>query len=734
MFSPESGFLELYVDERIHQSETLWMTLRASDPKVRTLSEDMELELSGRRYRIHEITKGRSGAEATVIVEAPALWTTLADTRHIGTLAFAANDLIDVLTFVVETVTDWTVAVASPADPLRDVSLEANDASVLDILRKIAKITGYELEFNTGDRIVRMVDATGTARGLGFTYGHNLVEVERRSNPPLVTRLYPFGKDRLGIELAEPDNLPYVEDLSFYTAQGLDEATARARYTKVEVWQDESFITAADLYEAALARLADISSATVNYRMSVLDLSSLTGSSSDDYRLGDTVLVTDDELHFKNIRVRVVRIERHPLEPWNSQIELSYLPVVAPDPDVSGGRTSTSANWELFASRNRDTPRYIGAIRTVLNRLNVNVIDGAEWIVGYALNATVRTSGTVTFEALDVATSTAIAPTQTFDVTAGDPFHWGFTFGDKEVEAGQYNLVVRAEGNSGAELDIDPDGTAFYVLARGTTQADLTLPDSIRFDYTGAIQEFTVPDDVSSITIECHAAEGGQKGTGSPTPALGGMLTATFDVSPGQIYDVYVGGWSSDNLGQSVLGGWPDGGDTHGAAQGAGGGGSSQVRPDGGAITTALLIAGGGGGRGSADIVAFGDIAGGGGGWPEGIEAPGVTDADGANSGGTQTTGGDGAGTTAFGDGAQGAGGDTVSDSESPGEWVGSPTTTGGGGGGGWYGGGGGGFGRGARGGGGGSGFVGDGAYDLTVENNENAGPGYVIISWTNPV
>ena len=52
------------------------------------------------------------------------------------------------------------------------------------------------------------------------------------------------------------------------------------------------------------------------------------------------------------------------------------------------------------------------------------------------------------------------------------------------------------------------------------------------FVYTGAMQSFTVPAGVTSITIQALGAQGGGNG------GLGAKMTGTFTVTPGQVLQV----------------------------------------------------------------------------------------------------------------------------------------------------------------------------------------------------
>lgn len=253
-----------------------------------------------------------------------------------------------------------------------------------------------------------------------------------------------------------------------------------------------------------------------------------------------------------------------------------------------------------------------------------------------------------------------------------------------------------------------------------TLSGTLTIEDCgsvsetcLNFQYTGAVQPWTVPAGVTKLRIKMWGAAGGPGPIAAFGPGGGGGYTeASLAVTPGQLLSIYVGGGGAPAIaGNGGLGGWPNGGRggsgnrveiIEGSVGGSGGGGGrSEIRIGG--ITYAVAGGGGGGSLGS----------GGGGG---GGAAAQFTVADNPfgvyGFGGTQTAGGATASNTlcsnpvagtpgAFLQGGTGATdlGGTLND-----------RTAGGGGGDGYYGGGGGGshsgcFGVGSSG-GGGSGYV----------------------------
>lgn len=201
------------------------------------------------------------------------------------------------------------------------------------------------------------------------------------------------------------------------------------------------------------------------------------------------------------------------------------------------------------------------------------------------------------------------------------------------------------------------------------------------FNFTGTIQNFTVPPCVGTLSVNVRGGKGGGANGGN-----GASVTGTLAVTPGQVLQVVVGG-----AGNCPAAGFNSGGPgASGSSASCGGGGLSRLGT--------ALIAAGGGGRGGGTV----SVAGGAGGCLTGMA--GTTLFGGGGGGGTQIAGG--AGGAAWGGGNAGGAGSLG---------LGGPgavdpcfgTGPGGGGGGGFYGGGGGGsdcFVGGTGGGGGGGG------------------------------
>ncbi len=119
------------------------------------------------------------------------------------------------------------------------------------------------------------------------------------------------------------------------------------------------------------------------------------------------------------------------------------------------------------------------------------------------------------------------------------------------------------------------------------------VPDTYNFVYTGALQQFIVPNRVTAIQVKSIGARGGTGARGQVGGA-GANITTTLNVTPGQILYIVVGGFPGQSATAKYgFGGSGGSGTNYG---GAGGGLSGVFTNASPAIANSLIIAGGGGG------------------------------------------------------------------------------------------------------------------------------------------
>lgn len=714
--------INLSVEERIFESELLKFQVRADDPKAEDLVEDASLEHDGDVYFITEVKDSfDERGIALKSIEAEINWMRLADIKRVGSFQIETRTAEEGLIAILNG-TSWT---AGPCFTTADFSYEGQDMTILGLIWDWCRTVGGEPTFDSMTKTV-LIDATaGAYRGLSFRYGRNLKSVERVCQPPQYTRIYPYGRNELDIK-GSNNGVPYLEDYSWYTAQGLTLEEAKANYQKDELYSDDSIVSESALYEVAQRRLAISSRPTIKYTAQVLNLSAISGVDETLFKVGDFATVYD-EIEAGVLDARVIRKVTWPDSPEKDEVELAFNDVLLPSPGSTSQRANQTKSWELFVRQNEGLRR-VRQGHTLLSRIKLKYVEGAEWVCGYSIEGVANGDFTLTLEFTEDETDTPYWETQTVALTNGERFRFNFTKGRKDIPEGQEILVVRAYTDStSAGLDIDAGLTNFWVLARGTTAGAVTLENSIRFEYTGSVQHWAVPDDVTEIQLEVA----GSRGAESAYAGNGGRAIASFGVLAGEEFDIYVGGY-----------GWPNGGAPGGqlGSQGYYGGGSSDVRPAGTGPADTLLMSGAGGGTGQVFTNSF--QRGGHGGFYEGETSPPGSELSEPGEGGGAFPGG---GATQYAGGVGGGG----SEPGNPGTfWQGGSCHPNagsnffsfppGGGGGGWYGGGAGGTsdtsGSGTGGGGGGgSGWMREDGFDLDTFDNDNTGTGYVVISWDDP-
>jgi len=252
-----------------------------------------------------------------------------------------------------------------------------------------------------------------------------------------------------------------------------------------------------------------------------------------------------------------------------------------------------------------------------------------------------------------------------------------------------------------------------------------SCPSPATFNYTGSVQTFTVPSGVTSINFDVIGASGGTGYLPMSIGGNGGRIQGTLTVVPGQILNIYVGGFGVNGTTLSGGAGGYNGGGTgalySGSYAGGGGGGASDIRVSPYGLANRIVVAGGGGG-GAFDYSTTNSERGGDGGGTTGqtgyynstVGGNGYT-----GTGGTQVGGGLAGNYPGYClgfNGSLGIGGN------------GGPcTNSGGGGGGGYYGGGGGVW----AGGGGGSSYS-DPILSSAIIHTQGyqTGNGQIILSW----
>lgn len=301
--------------------------------------------------------------------------------------------------------------------------------------------------------------------------------------------------------------------------------------------------------------------------------------------------------------------------------------------------------------------------------------------------------------------------------TPGMTYSWTFQGGSPGTGTNQTESVTWASpGSYTVTLTVTDNSGCNSTTTQTVTVVNCPPPfqNTITFNYTGAVQTWTVPACVTAIQVDARGAQGGN-GQNSATGGNGGRVEATMTVTPGQVLNIFVG-QQGFNCDVCLTGAYNGGGGTssNNNQQPGTGGGASDIRIGGVSLTDRIIVAGGGGGGGYTGSTSNGGAGGGltgatGSQWSSYASGTGGTQLAGGTGGNGSTWGQPDAGNGVLGAGGRGQG------------WSGG----GGGGGGGYYGGGGG-F---ISGGGGGSSYVTvNGTSNITHTQGSQTGNGQITI------
>ncbi len=117
---------------------------------------------------------------------------------------------------------------------------------------------------------------------------------------------------------------------------------------------------------------------------------------------------------------------------------------------------------------------------------------------------------------------------------------------------------------------------------------------SITFTYTGAVQTWTVPSGVTSLSVDAYGAQGGSS---TAAGGLGGRVQTSLTVTSGAVLNIVVGGQPTTNAAVYGYAGAGGGNNANTSTAGKAGGGLSGIFSNVGITQAAsYVIAAGGGG------------------------------------------------------------------------------------------------------------------------------------------
>ncbi|AEE95281.1 phage tail protein [Mahella australiensis] len=360
--------------------ETIEFSLPMDDRKRGYLDNEVHIRCMGREFsvRVLEDTRSQDG-QLTTKVTAEATWYDLADPEPVSNLSMTNVGARPVIDKILKN-TNWTVGTVEISIP-RNFAI-GDPVSPLEALRQVPLVYGGELQFDSINKKVNLLEQVGEERGILFAYKKNISEVRRiMDTRDIVTRIYPYGAS--GLTIASVNNgKEYIEDYSWFDTVG------KPRLLKAATVQDERFTNPSHLKQWAEDKLAKASWPTISYEVSVALLDDIPD-------LGDIVIVYDEELGL-NQRMRVAQRSIDVLEPFNSTVQLDTALKTLADQmvDTGGGGTSVAAVTDAVQQAMEDV--------VMFNLLfNSRADDGFNYWInqGWTVDNTAGVSGKAAFVA-----------------------------------------------------------------------------------------------------------------------------------------------------------------------------------------------------------------------------------------------------------------------------------------------------------------------------------------------
>jgi phage minor structural protein len=340
-----------YKDKHRENIQTGVHTYEFSVPASHKMAENLvtenfviitDLDQKQQMFKIKRVreTTGSQGYDKNIFCEHVAVSELLIDIVRPTTLASVTleNALLYVL--------DGTIYSLGEVDyeGVQDIVFE-DHVTVLQaihmIVEKFAAEIQYEVIFKNGvieQRLVHVTRRRGTETNYLFTYGKNLLEVERtETSENLVTALIGVGKKDSEGNAVDLVGINRMDSRGYYVPQSTDymiNEEALQEYGKngkhiFGVFQDNEATNQVMLFDSTADELEIRSRPQVEYRFKVLLLERYTGYEGEKVRVGDTILAKDTMMKpIRAINSRIIELVRSYTNPEDDELILGdYRPV-----------------------------------------------------------------------------------------------------------------------------------------------------------------------------------------------------------------------------------------------------------------------------------------------------------------------------------------------------------------------------------------------------------------------
>ncbi|SDH77494.1 phage minor structural protein, N-terminal region [Aneurinibacillus thermoaerophilus] len=308
---------DVRVYEKLNEEHTLEFVLPRNDPKWEYIQIENFVKVDGHLYIIRTTEERRDGAGKLLSnVQCEHIFTELLDEY------IQYEELINVTAqFALDRFLNGTRFSADATRLTGNRDLEVEDGTPITAINLMLKEWNAEvmcagLPGQDGKFRVTLLPERGENRGIQIRYRKNLKSIKKTvDSRGVVTRLYVYGKDGLGIEGASQN----TAKLSYLDSQyiGNYPRPKKGSITFNDIEDPD------ELYKAGQEHLKTVEVPKVTYEVDLIDLQAVAEyGDTEAIELGDTVRVIDEELGI-DVFARVVEYEKYPYEPWRSKVVLA---------------------------------------------------------------------------------------------------------------------------------------------------------------------------------------------------------------------------------------------------------------------------------------------------------------------------------------------------------------------------------------------------------------------------
>lgn len=158
----------------------------------------------------------------------------------------------------------WTYTVDIAAGHHKTRAISMAGPTPLDVIGQMAKTFRCSFEFDTMEKTVRIFYPADIPMGTAYAIETvNLLEapVYKGDSSGICSRIWPIGKNGLGIQSVHPQGLRYVQDTTHTGGRIIS-----------KIWRDERYENAASLYADALAKLDEECRPKRSWQLKAVDL------------------------------------------------------------------------------------------------------------------------------------------------------------------------------------------------------------------------------------------------------------------------------------------------------------------------------------------------------------------------------------------------------------------------------------------------------------------------------